>query len=139
MSPQALLRALATKVYMSLIVSAVWYGGARIDWPRPWVIAGAVLTAVALAGAALFISWWTRTLGDGIPAVERIIRGLVWLGLLAVVALWMIAAPATGILGGAFLAYVAGHTWSDRLDRVWRWIRREHQAPLVHPWNGGAR
>ncbi len=122
------LRALVSKSYVSIIVGALWYGGQRITWPDPARIAGELLTVAAVAGLAHFFVYWTRHLGDGIRFVEVTMRILMWAGLLTAVVLWMIAEPRVGILGGAFVAYMAGDSWREQLTALFRRLRFENAA-----------
>jgi hypothetical protein len=121
-------RALASKVYVSAIVGALWYGGQRIAWPDPARLIGGLIAVVVVAALAHFFAYWTRRLGDGIRFVEVTIRVLLWLGILAAVVLWMIAEPRVGILGGALVAYMAGDTWREQLTRWFRRLRFEDVA-----------
>lgn len=121
-------RALLSKVYVSVIMGALFYGGKRIDWPRPAVIVGEIAAAVAAALLAHFFVYWTRNLGDGIRFVEIGCRVALWFGLVAAAALWMVADPGVGVLLGMILLYMAGNTWREALTRAFRWARFENVA-----------
>ncbi len=123
-----LFRAILSKSYMSLIVGAIWYGGQRISWPDPVVVAASALAAVAAAVLAHFFVYWTRNLGDGIRFVEISVRVALWLGLVAAAVLWLVADPRLGIPLGMILTYMAGNTWREQLARLFRRARFETVA-----------
>ncbi len=123
------IRSLISRSYSSALLGAIWYGGHLVRWPRPLVLAGLVVAALTLALGAYLLVWWTHDVGTEIAWVGHVLRLVVWLSLLALVVVWMIRAPQVGVLGGAFLAYVACTAWREQVDRAWSWVRREHRAP----------
>lgn len=129
-----LTRAFATKAITLIIVNGVFYGGTRIDWPRPAIITMSIIATIGLAGLGHFFVYWTRTLNDDIPMVGRILRFVAWSGALAAASIWMVSAPHIGILAGAFLLYMAGDAWREKVEKLFRRIRLEHVAlPYDHP------
>ncbi len=136
-------RGFASKIYVSVLVGAVWQGGRMVAWPHTAVLIGAAAAAIALALGAHLLVWWTRHLGDGIPFVEHAVRVVIWLMILTPTVLWMIRDWHIGIVGFAFLVFVAGTTWREQLERLWVWIQMEaitvvarvgpKPAPYVNP------
>lgn len=114
-------RTVLTQLYVSITVGSLWAAAVHFTWPG-WVrVAAGIAAAAVLAGAALFLSWWTRHLGDGIPAVERAIRGFAWFGVAAVAVVASVIDWRIGVQSTAFVLFVAGKTWHDHADRLWQW------------------
>ncbi len=127
-----ILKAIVSRTYGNAVIAAIWYGGQRITWPRPLAIIGEIVGVVALAGVAHFLVWWTRSLRGSSSLIESAvgvgIRVIPWVGAAVVVGLWMVAAPAVGMLGGVLLLYMVGDAWREKFVRLFRWIRREGVA-----------
>jgi hypothetical protein len=130
---ERVLRTVLTQLYVSVTIGSVWFAAMHYDWPGWVAFAARIAAAVALATAALFLSWWTRNLGDGLPFVERGIRIFVWSGVVGVALVASALDWRVGVQSLALAVFVAGKTWPEHLARFWAWLLATIAAPAGRP------
>jgi hypothetical protein len=116
------------RVWLPLVVQALWWGGRQIDWPRPMQLLFCVLAMVALAVVGQFMVYSTRNLGDEARWIEIVLLVIGWVSVLAIVVLFAVRIPLVGIVGGGFLIYAALDAFREYRDAFIRKIRVEHVA-----------
>jgi hypothetical protein len=123
------------KLWLPVLVQLLWYGWQHID-PAPSVdVALSILAMVGLAGAAKYLQHSTLHIDQAYRLAELFVLTAGWVGVTAIVVMLVLQTPTVGLVGGAFLLYVAGDafpTVSGRIGAALRrfvaWARREHVA-----------
>ena len=115
-------RTILVQLYVSVTIGSLWLAAQVFTWPTWVAMCARIAAAVTLAAAALFLAWWTRNLGDGIPLVGTVIRGFVWTAVTAVAVVGAVIDWRVGVQSLAFLIFVAGKTSPTELGRLWRWL-----------------
>ncbi|MFC7528182.1 hypothetical protein [Actinoplanes sp. GCM10030250] len=111
------------KVWFGVVLSGGYALGRHFHWPQAFLVAAAVLGAVALALASSFLPIWTRERPSGIPVADVGLRVMVWLGLVGSVVALLIGMPAVGMVAAALLLNTAARTFGDPFLPVLRRLR----------------
>jgi hypothetical protein len=71
-----------------------------------------------LAGAAKYLVYATRNIDEAYRLADLVVLTIGWVGVLAVVALITLNAPAAGLAAGGFLIYVALDAFPTISNRI---------------------
>lgn len=112
-----ILRTFMLQLFVSTTIGSFYVAAHTFQWPGWVAIAGRIFASAALAGSALFFSWWTRNLGDGIPAVERTLRAGMWLFIVALAVAGAAIDWQAGVASLGLVLFAAGKTWPGHVDR----------------------
>lgn len=99
------------KVWLGCLLSGLYAFSRHIGWPQVVVVLFAVLGAVTLALASLWLPFWTRGHFTGIALFDIAARIMVWAGLVVAVVCLLLGDPAVGAVAGALLLTTAWRTF----------------------------